>query len=128
MCKTWEHPQDAGHLRWRSQSEGHSNKLVRSWKARYQEYARKVMTLRGARADADVEDDEAYWAAYREIVDDFRNMLYRAHPEVQEEYRYNELYAEVAALYEVRQHQPHAARTCPARTLPPAPCSLHTSH
>jgi hypothetical protein len=101
--KTWERPDDP-----RKGYSIYDDALYKVWNANYEEYANRERALRASRADMDLEGDEIYWAGYRALVDEFRQRLYERHPD----YLINqqELYAEVAALYEVRPPAAHAAR------------------
>lgn len=99
---TWGWPGDEGSMPAAPSSEQRIaawDPLLKRWEDNYKEYSRRFGELRRSRADADVEGDEVYWAAYRALVDDFRQRLYDHHPG----YLLNqgELYREVAAMYEV---------------------------
>ena len=78
------------------------NHYVELWKERYEEYARRERQLRGERGEGTpIEDDDPYWEHYRELIAEYRALLFQNHTVWDRLMNPQELYAEVAAIYEV---------------------------
>ena len=71
---------------------------------RYSEFTEREQRLRGESGGGllrDKGDNDPYWAAYGELVAEYRTLLFLGKSEWEVEMTPQELYAEVAALYEV---------------------------
>jgi hypothetical protein len=78
------------------------NHYVELWKERYAEYARRERELRGKRGEGTlIEDDDPYWEQYRELIAEYSALLFQHHPQWERLMNPQEIYAEVAAIYEV---------------------------
>ena len=99
---------DLSRARWqrcpdpRAGTPAFDNHYVELWKERYAEYARRERELRGKRGEGTlIEDDDPYWEQYRELIAEYSALLFQHHPQWERLMNPQEIYAEVAAIYEV---------------------------
>jgi hypothetical protein len=94
---TWPRCRDA-----RTGTPGYDDHYVRLWNERFDEYARRERAIRGERGEGTmIEEDDPYWEQYRELIAEYRALLLQNHTEWERVMNPQELYAEVAAIYEV---------------------------
>ena len=105
---------DLSRTRWprcpdaRAGTAAYDDHYVKLWSERYDEYARRERELRGERGEGTpIGDDDPYWEQYREILAEYRALLYQNHTEWERLMNPQELYAEVAAMYEVCYRAAH---------------------
>jgi hypothetical protein len=94
---TWPRCREA-----RSGTPAFDNRYVERWTGLYTEYARRERELRGERGEGTpIEKDDPYWESYRELIAEYRALLFEHHSPWDVVMNPQELYAEVAAIYEV---------------------------
>ena len=99
---------DLSRARWprcadaRAGTPGFDDHYVELWAARYNEYKRREAELRGERGEGTlIDEDDPYWEQYKELIGEYRALLFQQHTEWEVLMNPQELYAEVAAIYEV---------------------------
>ena len=99
---------DLSRARWprchdaRTGTPAYDDHYVRLWRERYGDYVRRERELRGERGDGTpIEEDDPYWDQYNELIAEYRAMLFQNHTEWERLMTPAEIYAEVAAIYEV---------------------------
>jgi len=74
---------------------------VKKWEKYYKEYSERERALRTGRTpEAPIAKEDPYWEQHRMLVDDFRTRLLSSHTAWERLMAPQELYAEVAGLYE----------------------------
>ena len=86
----------------RTGTPAYDDHYVDLWSGRFREYVRRERELRGPRdVNTLIEADDPYWEQYRELIAEYRELLLQNHTPWDRFMNPQELYAEVAALYEV---------------------------
>jgi len=105
----------------RSGTAEYDQHYIKLWKGRWIDFSKREAALRGGRGDATLDDDDPYWDAFQELVEEFRALLFDGHSKWDRDMNPQELYAEVAALYETcyQLYRDKAATVRRAQQSPP---------
>ena len=98
---------DLSRARWprcpdaRAGTPAYDDQYMKLWSERYAEFARRERELRGERGEGPIEENDPYWERYHELIAEYRALLLQKYSEWETLMNPQELYSEVAALYEV---------------------------